>query len=176
MKTKSLLGVVLGVGVLTAGFFYISKDLISTNETTLSLLSNVAYPKPGEEFNVQVLLTTKQQVDGVDVFLTYNPSLVEVVDFPVGDSVFDEYIVGPQTPDGLVAFSVGTKPLGEKVSGLGTVGAVTFRALDEGQASFQIEHEAGNTRDSNVAVAGDDILEGVKGVNITISSTTPRGK
>lgn len=176
MKTKSLLGIILGLAIISSGFYYIANEFISADKTTLSLLSPTSYYKPGDVFDVQVLLITKQEVDGVDVFLNYDPTLLEVVAFPVGDSVFDDYLIGPATPPGLVSFSAGTKPLGEKFSGLGTVGAITFKALVEGQASLSLQYEAGNTRDSNVVVGGSDILESVKGLDLTISSTTPKGK
>jgi hypothetical protein len=137
MKTKSLLGVVLGLAIISSGFYYIASEFISADKTTLSLLSPTSFYKPGDVFDVQVLLTTKQEVYGVDAFINYDPAFLEVVEVPVGDSVFDDY------------------PGSFKGNGV---------------------HELGNTRDSNVATAEGDILESVKGLDLTISSTTAKGK
>jgi hypothetical protein len=175
MKTKSLLGVVLGLAIISSGFYYIASEFISADKTTLSLLSPTSYYKPGDVFDVQVLLTTKQEVYGVDAFINYDPAFLEVVEVPVGDSVFDDY-PGSFKGNGVVAFSAGIRGGGEPFSGLGTVGAVRFKTLQEGKTSLTIQHELGNTRDSNVATAEGDILESVKGLDLTISSTTAKGK
>lgn len=188
MKTKSLLGVLLGLAIISSGFYYIANEFISADKTTLSLLSPTSYYKPGDVFNVQVLLTTKEDVAGVDAFINYDPEFLEVVEVPVGDSVFDDYpgsiirrgfvYKNGEIVVNFVAFSAGIKGGGMPFSGLGTVGAVSFKALKEGTTTLTIIHTPGDSRDSNVASASttQDILEGVKGLDLTISSTTPKGK
>jgi hypothetical protein len=174
MKTKSLLGITLGLAIISSGFYYIANEFISAKETSL-WLQGPSLVKPEDVFDVQVLLVTKQEVYGVDVFIDYDPTLLEVVDVPVGDSVFDDYPGSFPGPD-FVAFSAGIKGGGEPFSGLGTVGAVRFKALEEGNTTLSIRHVKGNTADSNVATPEGDILDSVRGLDLTISSTTPKGK
>lgn len=176
MKTKSLLGITLGLAVISSGFYYIANEFISANETSLALLSGTKFYVPGEEFNVQVLLTTKEYVYGVDAFIEYDKTVLEVVEVPVGDSVFDDY-PGSFKGDGVVAFSAGIKGGGEPFNGLGTVGAVTFKGISEGETVLKIRHEKGSTVDSNVAgLGGVDLLDSVKELRLVITNDVPKGK
>lgn len=127
----------------------------------------------GEELEVRVdLKTNNLKVSGVDVILSYDPSLIEVLDTD-GDSqngvqlrpglLFPQYPVNEvDSTSGRIGFSAAALPP-KTFAGEGTLAYIKLRALKQGTATLRIEFTEGKTTDSNVVAAGrgDDVLDKV---------------
>jgi hypothetical protein len=135
--------------------------------------------KKGETINVVVKLDTQgSPIDGVDLrFLNFNASLLQVVD---ADPSKDGVQITPDTlmpttlsnkvdnVGGRIAFSQVVTG-GTSFKGAGTLATIQFKAINSGTANITFSHTPGETRDSNVATAGKDVLTSVINGSITIT-------
>jgi peptidoglycan hydrolase-like protein with peptidoglycan-binding domain len=150
---------------------------------TLSISPSSQNINVGDTFSVSVVLDTQNQfTDGVDiVYLNYNPSLLQVQDASTT-------ITGVQiTPGDLLSYTVANTvnvDLGRvtfsqlamgssNYRGIGTLASISFKALAVGNANVSFNYTAGSTIDSNVAIGGLDILNGVSNGSFNIVTPAP---
>ncbi len=129
----------------------------------LSLSSQKKENKIGQIFSVEILLDTKDfEIDGVDVFLKYDPKMLEISGkegsrIRVGN-VFKNFMgseINKET--GLIKFSALSEPK-EKFQGQGKIATINFKSLKEGMTRISFIFERGLTTDSNVSRKGEDVL------------------
>ena len=130
--------------------------------------------KVGEELEVELILDTRGvETSGADVIISYDPTLVEILD---GDEnpangiqvrpglLYQKYPVNEvDIAGGKIGFSgIATPP--KTFAGKGTLAYIKLRTLGAGTAALTIEFTKGATIDSNVVQAeslGKDILDKV---------------
>lgn len=142
-------------------------DYLKEQGATLSLRAPESDYVVGERIPVEVVLTTKKDVSGIEVLLHYDDAKLEMSGPPETRDAFPQMPHVREAEPGVLAFSAITEP-GEMFTGEGVVAVLSFRALGAGEASLSLEHTLGNTRDSNVAHNGGDILQSVHNITITI--------
>jgi len=128
----------------------------------------------GDEFEVKLLLDTKNlKTSGADVLITFDPSILAVVDAD-GNSengtqirpglLYQRYPVNEvDSQSGRIGFSAASVPP-KTFGGKGVLAYLRLKALKPGVATLKIEFEKGRTDDSNVVAAqsgGRDILDKV---------------
>ena len=128
-----------------------------------------------ETFSVEVLVnTTNRKTVGVDVVLTYDPSLLEIVG---GEKKFVDYSgsVFDMSPGqrfdsetGEITFSAIVSPEKDPFQGQGLIGTLQFKALEVGETSLSFVHKINETGDSNISYKGKDILGEVEDAAIKI--------
>lgn len=137
--------------------------------------------KVGDSFSVSVKLDTQgNSIDGVDIrYLTYNPSLLQVVD---EDPATKGVQINPQTlmpitvlnsvdnALGRIAFSQVVAG-GTKYKGSGTLAIIKFKAIAPGNATLNFSYTPKNTTDTNIAAHGVDILDSVTNGAYIITGT-----
>jgi len=118
--------------------------------------------KVGEEFDVELLLDTKGiKTSGTDVIVSYDPTVVEILDVRPGLLYQKNPLNEVAVARGKIGFSAVTEPP-KTFSGKGTLAYLKFKALRTGTATLEIEFTKGVTTDSNVVQAqsnGKDILD-----------------
>ena len=128
----------------------------------LSLDPSQKVVSAGEEFEVSLSLDTNGvKTSGVDVIISYNPDVLEVVEVRPG-ILFQKYPVN-EAAEGKIGFSAAAVPP-RAFSGQGTLAYLKFKALRPGTAFLQFAFEKGATSDSNVVKAGSfgqDVLDKV---------------
>jgi len=120
--------------------------------------------KVGEGFDIELVLDTKGvKTSGTDVIITYDPTVIEVLDVRPG-LLYQKYPLNEvDSTGGKIGFSgIATPP--KTFSGKGTLAYLKVRALRAGTATLALEFEKGETTDSNVVQAesaGKDVLDKV---------------
>lgn len=120
--------------------------------------------KAGEEFQVEIILKTDQEINGADVVLSFDPSILEVVRIKEG-GVFPLY---PRkhvdTQKGRIEITgVKTKVDGQVFTQPLTFATMVLRAKKPGQAKFNFVFSRGKTTGSTIVKAegSKNILEKV---------------
>jgi hypothetical protein len=149
---------------------------------TLTLSPTSGSFNPGDMFEVSVNLDTQgADFDGVDLrYLNYDKSRLEVVDADAAASGVQMKAgnLMPQTLDnkveslGKIIFSQ-IPTVGTKYKGSGVLATVTFKVIAGGTANVNLSYASGNTTDSNIASAGQDILTSVNSAAFTLSGPPP---
>lgn len=156
---------------------------------TISLSPSTGNFNIGQTITVNVLLNTQgDAVDGTDLrYLTYNPSLLEVVD---SDAQKSGVQITPgslmtltasnsvDVTNGNITFSQITSGGTRYVNTTDSVLAIIqFKVKASGNASLVVQSTPGVTTDSNVAVGGKDVLATVNNAMLTLGtpSGTPPG-
>jgi hypothetical protein len=156
---------------------------LMTSAASLTLTSQSNSYKIGEMFSVGVYLNTEGVgISGVDLELTYPSSLLEVVDS-------DLSVAGTQIIPGTLMTNnqINTASNGRvRYAQIIYAGipdytstapelfaTMQFRVLASGVAPITILHTLGNTRDSNVANTGKDILTST--TNLSLNLLTAEG-
>lgn len=130
----------------------------------------------GEQFEVEIILTTPAKTDAADVVINYDPKLLELV--PAGaspaqtGSIYSEYPVNlHEAAVGRISVS-GAAGVESEFSGEGNFASLTFKAKTAGKTQVTIEFTNGSGSDSNVvdSKSGNDILGEVSNLEITISN------
>lgn len=125
--------------VVTLANVYVAKTRIPTSAlktptATLSLNPTQKSVTKDQTFDVAIILDTKdEKVDAVDAILTYDPSILEVTGLSPG-TIFSAYPV-KSYGEGKIQLSGFALPEGETpkpFSGKGTLGTITFKALNSG--------------------------------------------
>ena len=130
----------------------------------------------GDTFTTDLVLTAgTEKVYAIDVVLTYDPTLLEVVDADettTGVQVhttaeFESYPLN-ETTDGTVKLGAGS--LASEFTGTGSVATVTFQVLKEGTATVSYAFEKGSTVDTDAfGTSSDaDLLTAVSGATYTL--------
>jgi hypothetical protein len=149
---------------------------------TLSLNPDNGTFTVGEIFDVDILLNTGgYEIDGVDIrFLNYDPSILEVQDADptmVGVQITPGTLM-PRTQLNKVNPVAGTIDFGQitsggsKFIGSGVLARVTFKVIGVGTTDLVFDFTLGNTRDTNVAGMGIDLLASATGAQFTSTATT----
>jgi hypothetical protein len=135
----------------------------------------------GQQVQVTVTLDTKgEATSGVDLYMKYDPKLLEVVDAdPAGANVqiakgtlFDFSPANlVNLSSGKISFSASQQPTSAGVSGTGTVATITFKAKSAGTAQIGFDFTPGSLRDTNVIKKSDgrDLLNDVQDATIKIA-------
>ncbi len=144
----------------------INSEKINDNierKAILSLSPQKEESKIGNIFPVEILLDTKDfEIDGVDVFLKYDPKILEISGkegsrIRIGN-IFENFMgseINKET--GLIKFSALSKPK-EKFQGQGKIATINFKSLEEGMTKISFIFERGLTTDTNVSRKGEDVL------------------
>lgn len=134
------------------------------NAASLSLSPNKGDYKLNEKFSVEILLDTEgEAVDGADVHLNYPSNILEAVKVIPGDLMSQTMMNKINSEDGSIHFSQITDADSYFTSsGQQMLATVVFKSIKEGNAKVDFDFTAGDTRDSNVAAKGNDVLNSVK--------------
>lgn len=136
----------------------------------------------GQTVELPVVLSTgPDATSGVDLVVTYDPSVLEVVDV-------DSAAAGPQVKPGtlfeliqmnavdvkrgVIRFSAGQQPVGQPVVAANqTVATITVKGLKAGQSAVKLHHTAGALNDTNVIKPNDgrDLLTAVQSASVTVT-------
>lgn len=184
-KTNAL---VLGSLVVVTAIF-ISSNYVSSDKTTLGLVTDKKTYQLGEDIPVSVILVTETkpveiETDGVDVFVEYDPAFLELRNtgsatssnavtrfLKDSPSVFDNFAGGAFLQKGtstIFAFSALITGGGEKFSGVGTVGFLHFTPLQEGETTIRIEKDRSTVAVEDAQVGARNALDEVTDLVITI--------
>lgn len=176
-----ILGVIIFAEILWAGWILfktnaqVGQTIIPPVETKplpteIELQTDKTSVKAGEKFRVLVLISSERSTDGADLIISYDPKLLSASPFVLG-TLYNEYPVnkvdekaGKITVSGISTGTEGVKPEG-------AFGSVVFSAKASGVATISLDFAPGSTADTNVTEkgTGEDILEAVKNINITIN-------
>jgi hypothetical protein len=134
------------------------------NAATLSLSPPKGSVIVGETFSVDILLdTTEVNTDGVDIrYLNFDPELLEVEQIQPGTLLSNTMSKNADNTIGTINFSQVTTA-GSAYNGSGVLATITFLAKSKGKAILAFDFELDNTRDTNVASAGKDVLTDANG-------------
>ncbi len=143
----------------------------NASAATLTLSPSSKSVNVGDTFSIDVLLDTQgQNVDGVDLqALNYNPYYLQLQDadpntsgtqIQAGALMPSTLANSVDTTNGKIVFSQ-VANAGSTYNGSGKLATVTFKALVAGTANVSFDYTAGATTDSNIASAGNDILNSV---------------
>jgi len=138
---------------------------------TLSLSPFRSSVTVNEIFSVDILLdTVDAETDGIDIkYLNFDPTLLEVQQVVPGTLYPSTQSNSYDNEVGTINFAQVTSG-GSTYNGSGTLATVTFKALSTGKAEVSFDFEEGNTRDTNVASAGIDVLTDADGGTYRIGS------
>lgn len=138
-----------------------------------------------QSFKLDILMDTKgQQIDAANVMVTYDPLYFQAV---AGDGkaavsalpgqVFNLYpSAGNTIADGVIRVT-GLNGNGSPFSGRGIFASVWFKPLKStgsmASVFFSIDFLEGETRDSNMAFQGVDLLKAVYDLPVNVGASTP---
>jgi len=104
---------------------------------------------PGDEGELDIRVENVTRLAGVEVHLTFDPALLEVVDVDPstegaqiahGDFLSPDFVAQntADSANGTVDYAIACVPLDKAVSGSGVLSRLTFRALAEGETLVDI--------------------------------------
>jgi hypothetical protein len=158
-----LIIIALVIGAYTGWKLGLYENLGFEGAAVLSLRPNKASFSTTSPFQIEVWVNTRNKpVDGTDVFLSFNPKMLEAADISFDKGVF------PNTPardfilrqgsTGMLRFSALVEP-GSSFTGQGKIATITFKPTGKGATSVEFVFEKrGSTVDSNVGYHGQDML------------------
>lgn len=129
----------------------------------------------GQQFQARVILDTEgSSTAGTDIYLKFNPQIMEVEDIQAGE-IYNQYLgKSIDNQNGALSLS-GIISLNDNVgyTGEGTFATITFKGLTLGISPVSFDFTPGDKNDSNVAVLAnsDDQLTDTTGANYTIVSS-----
>lgn len=136
---------------------------VKAEAAVLSLSPEKAEFAINNNFNINLQLDTKNEnTTATDVVLTFDPSLLEVIDVSFGDSPL--YPTNTKIIDnsgGKLSITASQKDAVSSYNGSGRLAILTFKAKSLGTASVVFSCQSNQTNDSNVFKKGTstDILE-----------------
>ena len=165
----------------------INEVSLKSRPASFALVASQQEFKLNDLIEVNILLNTgKRTTTGIDVALKYDPEFLELqpknpkIKIPKNGFInphdfinteFSSFDIFPyfklNNLTGSIFFSALAKPLRE-VWDQGVVGALTFKALKQGDASINLVFEKGAGNDSNIAYRGKDVLAKVYDLNFKI--------
>lgn len=134
-------------------------------EAILSFSENYLEVLKGKEFNLDIKLETKKDVYGVDVFLEYDPSLIELKSLKANSEVGNlvEPSFGKEQEPGKLYFSI-LAPATETFTGDIKLATLKFLTKQLGATEVKFNLDKSNVADSQAK----DILREVKNAKINI--------
>lgn len=136
----------------------------------------------GQTVAVPVVLSTGgDATSGVDLVLTYDPELVEIVDgdtatagTQIAASKLFELVQmnAIDTARGEIRFSAGQQPMGQPVTvNNQVIATITLKGKQSGTTTIELDHTAGALSDTNVIKANDgrDLLNAVQFGTVTVA-------
>lgn len=136
----------------------------------------------GQTVELPVVLSTgPDATSGVDLVMTYDPSVLELVD---ADPAVGGLQVKPGTlfdliqmnavdaKRGVIRFSAGQQPVGQPVVASNQpVATVIVKGLKVGQSAVKLHHTAGALNDTNVIKPNDgrDLLTGIQSASVRVT-------
>ena len=152
----------------------------NTNNATLSLSPDIGVYRTNATFPIDILVNTHgQSVVVVAAYLSYNPSVFQLVSIDTTGSIFGteaENII--DAVNGKLKITRGTPSPGVNVT-TGKVVTLNIRGLTDANPSvdnFTFDFTAGATNESNVILndgLGTDIISGVYNGKYTLDGTPP---
>lgn len=124
----------------------------------------------GSEFDLKIELESAAPVDGIDIIIKYDPTLLEVVGTVLPSSAFPDIPLNKADQKlGKVYFSAVIDE-GSGFSGKTTLGTIKLKAKAKGTTTISVEFEKGETVDSNVisTTSSRDILSKVNNLHLQI--------
>lgn len=189
---------IIGIGVVAIVYFAYIFTLLnreeifgnlwfdSLQEVSFSLLLDKPFYqsqyKVGDNINALVVLDAPlRKVSGVDVFLEYDPTYLEVKEINQDQKIdalrylnteFSEFKIFPyfklDEERGHIIFSALTEPLKEFVGTNGKIAEITFKVLKKGNTEIKFRFKKNSSLDSNVASYGKDALNSVRNLKLSI--------
>lgn len=128
----------------------------------------------GETHTLHIVLDPKaEEIGAVDVFLRFDPKLIEITEVSKSDvfTIMTNPLIN--TEEGQVKFSLLNRP-GETVSENVEIAAISYVAWAESEkTALTFEFISGSTRDTNVvSFRGKDVLKSVGNAILTIQNET----
>ena len=162
---------VFAIGFLASLVIACLTFAFTANAATLSLFPSKSSVLIEETFSVDILLdTTGANTDGIDIkYLNFNPTLLEVVQVLPGTLYPSTQVNTFDNTAGTINFSQITTG-GSTYNGSGTLATITFKTLSAGKAALSFDFELDNTRDTNIASVGVDVLTDADGGSYKIRS------
>lgn len=165
----------------------INEASLKSRPASFTLATSQQEFKLNDLIEVNILLNTgKRTTTGIDVALKYDPEILELQPKNPKTKIPKNGVINPHdfintefssfdifpyfklnNLIGSIFFSALAKPLRE-VLDQGVVGALTFKALKQGETSINLIFEKGAGNDSNIAYRGKDVLAKVYDLNLKI--------
>lgn len=188
LRSTHVASIVVGVAVIAGASLTLVQDrqTISADKPVGNARIAVASQavRVGDVFDVPINLALAENsggASGVDIVLTYDPTVLEVVDMDpelpgaqvTPGNLFD-FVQDNRsnTSAGVINLSMGQQPANPPVSSVnGAIASVRFKAISVGQASVQFAFSAGLLNDTNVIKSSDgrDLLASVQNAVVTVS-------
>ncbi len=133
--------------------------------------------KANDSFDVNIILDSGGgKVGGVDVYLTFNQNVLNLVDIENG-TIFSQYVgKSINNSAGSAAISGITSNKDNAFSSSDTFATLKFKAISAGTSEVKFDFTPGNTRDSNVVdFDSGDILTSVVNGSYTVTGVGGTG-
>lgn len=192
---KTHIALLLVVGAIAFGAIMTGTGRQTNTDTSTVISADVpvgtarlSFSKPavtarvGEEVTIDILVDTgDDRTTGVDLVLTYDPTLLEVVDADsntagvqiASTNLFDFVPANEVTiASGKISFSASQQPTSQPVNVAGgKLATVAFKAKAAGQSDLIFDHTPGLLSDTNIIKANDgrDLLSHVLSGKVTVS-------
>lgn len=170
---KRILPALLILGLFS--FFFSAKSYAAS--AVLSLSPAGGSYKVNDTFDVSVLLNSGGGlVGGVDVYMTFNKNVLNLVDITNG-AIFNQYLgKSIDNTNGTAAISGITSSKANAFSSSDTFVTLNFKAVGAGTSEVKFNFTPGNTRDSNVVdFDSGDILASVVNGTYTVTGVGGTG-
>lgn len=145
--------------------------VISTNESTIKVVSSSESIESGKQFSVDVIVNATTPVNAVDIAIAFPVNQVEIVSIDRGESVLTLWTADPKVDNGVVYLAGGTYQRG--FVGEHKIATINVKALKSGQATFipkTVKLLAGDGKGTQVATKIDS---GAFNTSIYEPGTTP---
>jgi hypothetical protein len=141
---QAIMALLIGLGVLR------STPAFASQATVVSVQPPSGTFMPGMQFTVEVWVENVDSLYGVDIHLSFDPAVLQVVDSDLGNSgtqitplssfLSPDFVIRNQADNsaGAVWFAVTQLNPSQPVSGSGALFAVTFEALAPGLAAVDV--------------------------------------
>jgi hypothetical protein len=127
----------------------------------------------GQNFKVDVELSSTSPAQGADLIVKYDPKVLELVkvkqEAATVGKVFTDYPANSADNSGIITISGVTPSTG--FSGKGVFATLNFKVITKGKTNISFDYKMGSTTDSNVteSASGSDILGKVNNLEVLIN-------
>ena len=116
--------------------------ILQPADTTLSISPSTSTRTIGEQFNISVNINTGiNEVVGVELYMSFNPSVITVVDIVPGGFLLNPVTTVKQVNNttGKISYVLHIPPSQAAQKGTGSLAVITFRALNTGTANITFD-------------------------------------